>query len=130
MLQVPNYNYLPLIVSKFNSASQGEVQRSQYLSLIHVRLPPGFTPNASVLKPKQVHSAVYENGKIDVIISFSQEYNCIVLLYYGENISKRIGKTGATADPSVISLKLILNRIILSTITRVKIYLLLLYFSE
>lgn len=32
--------------------------------MVHVRLPPGFTPNASVLKPKQVHSAVYENGKL------------------------------------------------------------------
>ena len=45
------------------SANQGGSQRPQYLSLLHVRLPPGFTPNASVLKPKQVHSAVYDNGE-------------------------------------------------------------------
>ena len=44
------------------SANPGGSQRPQYLSLLHVRLPPGFTPNASVLKPKQVHSAVYDNG--------------------------------------------------------------------
>ncbi|GBP10894.1 Nuclear pore complex protein Nup154 [Eumeta japonica] len=43
--------------------------RPVYLNLIHVRLPPGFTPNASVLKPKQVHSAVYENGTLLMVCS-------------------------------------------------------------
>ncbi|XP_052750627.1 nuclear pore complex protein Nup154 [Galleria mellonella] len=50
-------------------ASQGASQRPQYLTLLHVRLPPGFTPNASVLKPKQVHSAVYENGSLVMVCS-------------------------------------------------------------
>ncbi|XP_060810852.1 nuclear pore complex protein Nup154 [Amyelois transitella] len=50
-------------------ASQGGSQRPQYLTLLHVRLPPGFTPNASVLKPKQVHSAVYENGTLVMVCS-------------------------------------------------------------
>ncbi|KAM3963496.1 nuclear pore complex protein Nup154 [Aphomia sociella] len=50
-------------------ASQGGLQRPQYLTLLHVRLPPGFTPNASVLKPKQVHSAVYENGSLVMVCS-------------------------------------------------------------
>ncbi|KAL0842019.1 hypothetical protein ABMA28_014235 [Loxostege sticticalis] len=50
-------------------ANQGGPQRPQYLTLLHVRLPPGFTPNASVLRPKQVHSAVYENGSLVMVCS-------------------------------------------------------------
>ncbi|CAH2259179.1 jg9998 [Pararge aegeria aegeria] len=55
------------------SVGSGDVnqggQRPQYLSLLHVRLPPGFTPNSSVLKPKQVHSAVYDNGTLVMVCS-------------------------------------------------------------
>ncbi|KAJ0180486.1 hypothetical protein K1T71_003890 [Dendrolimus kikuchii] len=56
------------------SAGSGDVNQSgplrpQYLTLLHVRLPPGFTPNSSVLKPKQVHSAVYENGTLVMVCS-------------------------------------------------------------
>ncbi|XP_063620313.1 nuclear pore complex protein Nup154 [Cydia splendana] len=50
-------------------AGPGGPSRPQYLTLMHVRLPPGFTPNASVLKPKQVHSAVYENGTLLMVCS-------------------------------------------------------------
>ncbi|XP_028161974.1 nuclear pore complex protein Nup154 [Ostrinia furnacalis] len=50
-------------------ANQGGSQRPQYLTLLHVRLPPGFTPNASVLRPKQVHSAVHENGCLVMVCS-------------------------------------------------------------
>lgn len=53
-----------LIDFYYCSASQGGPLRPQYLTLLHVRLPPGFTPNSSVLKPKQVHSAIYENGML------------------------------------------------------------------
>ncbi|CAK1581968.1 unnamed protein product [Parnassius mnemosyne] len=49
--------------------NQSGQQRPQYLSLLHVRLPPGFTPNSSVLRPKQVHSAVYENGTLVMVCS-------------------------------------------------------------
>ncbi|XP_028042298.1 nuclear pore complex protein Nup154 [Bombyx mandarina] len=49
--------------------NQSGIQRPQYLTMLHVRLPPGFTPNSSVLKPKQVHSAVYENGSLVMICS-------------------------------------------------------------
>lgn len=52
-----------------SSASQGAFQRPQYLTLLHVRLPPGFTPNSSVLKPKQVHNAVYDNGRLYLSIN-------------------------------------------------------------
>lgn len=60
-LKIDLKTFTNLTISPF-SASQGAFQRPQYLTLLHVRLPPGFTSNASVLKPKQVHSAVYENG--------------------------------------------------------------------
>ncbi|CAH0604650.1 unnamed protein product [Chrysodeixis includens] len=49
--------------------NQHSPQRPHYLTLLHVRLPPGFTPNSSVLKPKQVHSAVYENGSLVMVCS-------------------------------------------------------------
>ncbi|KAF9410958.1 hypothetical protein HW555_010090, partial [Spodoptera exigua] len=52
-----------------SDATPGGSQRPQYLTLLHVRLPPGFTPNSSVLKPKQVHSAVYENGSLVMVCS-------------------------------------------------------------
>ncbi|KAI8435062.1 hypothetical protein MSG28_003473 [Choristoneura fumiferana] len=59
----------PGVFQSFVNASQGRPIRPQYLALLHVRLPPGFTPNASVLKPKQVHSAVYENGTLLMVCS-------------------------------------------------------------
>ncbi|XP_055543878.1 nuclear pore complex protein Nup154 [Wyeomyia smithii] len=37
-------------------------QRPQGLYLLHVRLPPGYTPNTTVGKPKQVHSAFFSQG--------------------------------------------------------------------
>ncbi|CAG4909693.1 unnamed protein product [Colias eurytheme] len=49
--------------------NQGGPARPQDLILLHVRLPPGFTPNASVLKPKQVHNAVYDNGTLVMVCS-------------------------------------------------------------
>ncbi|XP_049867137.1 nuclear pore complex protein Nup154 [Pectinophora gossypiella] len=52
-------------------ANQSGSQRPQYLTLLHVRMPPGFTSNASVLKPKHVHSAVYENGSLVMVCSGS-----------------------------------------------------------
>ncbi|XP_065080595.1 nuclear pore complex protein Nup154 [Ochlerotatus camptorhynchus] len=39
-------------------------QRPQGLYLLHVRLPPGYTPNTTVGKPKQVHSAFYSQGSL------------------------------------------------------------------
>ncbi|XP_055641373.1 nuclear pore complex protein Nup154 isoform X2 [Toxorhynchites rutilus septentrionalis] len=41
-----------------------EQQRPQGLYLLHVRLPPGYTPNNNVGKPKQVHSAFYSQGSL------------------------------------------------------------------
>ncbi|KAI5633066.1 hypothetical protein NE865_14194 [Phthorimaea operculella] len=50
-------------------ANQGGSSRPVYLTLLHVRLPPGFTSNAAVLKPKRVHSACYENGSLVMVCS-------------------------------------------------------------
>lgn len=44
--------------------SPHEPQRPQGLYLLHVRLPPGYTPNTTVGKPKQVHSAFYSQGSL------------------------------------------------------------------
>lgn len=43
--------------------------RPNNLNLVHVRLPPGFTPSASVLKPKQVYSAAYDNETLLMVCS-------------------------------------------------------------
>ncbi|KAL9930126.1 nuclear pore complex protein Nup154 isoform 1-T2 [Glossina fuscipes fuscipes] len=39
-------------------------KRHSGLYLIHVRLPPGYTPNTTVNKPRQVHSAHYSEGTL------------------------------------------------------------------
>lgn len=37
-------------------------QKATGLYLLHVRLPPGYTPNTTVGKPRQVHTAFYHRG--------------------------------------------------------------------
>lgn len=41
--------------------------RMQNLALHHVRLPPGYTPNASCGKPRNIHSAFYTGGSMLMI---------------------------------------------------------------
>lgn len=48
--------------------------RPQGLYLLHVRLPPGYTPNATVGKPKRVTCAYYSEGTI-LMASNSQQEN-------------------------------------------------------
>lgn len=43
--------------------------RIQNLTLQHVRLPPGYTPNATCGKPRNVHSAFYSGGSMLMISS-------------------------------------------------------------
>lgn len=57
--------------------------RSQNLYLLHIRMPPGYTPNTTVGKPKNIHSAFHSQGTVlmisnsqqdkDVLWSFSSE---------------------------------------------------------
>lgn len=44
-------------------------QRPWCLTLLHVRLPPGFAANAPTMRPKQVHIATYSNGTALMISS-------------------------------------------------------------
>lgn len=39
-----------------------QTQKASGLFLLHVRLPPGYTPNTTVGKPRQVHTAFYHRG--------------------------------------------------------------------
>lgn len=53
----------PLTVNNMNQSNPvHESSRNQGLYLSHVRLPPGYTPNATGGKPKQVHGAFYKHG--------------------------------------------------------------------
>ncbi|XP_017059277.1 nuclear pore complex protein Nup154 [Drosophila ficusphila] len=47
------------------------------LYLLHVRLPPGYTPNASTNKPKQVHAAHYTEGTMLMITTQQQEQDLL-----------------------------------------------------
>lgn len=49
-------------VQQMNHNQQQQQQRPSGLYLMHVRLPPGYTPNTTVGKPRQVHSAFYHRG--------------------------------------------------------------------
>lgn len=45
-----------------NQQVQQHQQKATGLYLLHMRLPPGYTPNTTVGKPRQVHSAFYHHG--------------------------------------------------------------------
>ena len=51
-----------MIYSSFPPSQQQD--RHQGLYLVHVRLPPGYTPNTIIGKPKQVHSSFYHHGTL------------------------------------------------------------------
>ncbi|KAK4316417.1 hypothetical protein Pmani_012431 [Petrolisthes manimaculis] len=44
------------------SLNGGLSQRPSQLTLLHVRLPPGFAANATVYRPTKVHKALYSHG--------------------------------------------------------------------
>ncbi|KAH8298090.1 hypothetical protein KR018_006585 [Drosophila ironensis] len=47
------------------------------LFLLHVRLPPGHTPNATTSKPKHVHAAYYTEGNMLMISTQQQEQDLL-----------------------------------------------------
>lgn len=47
------------------------------LYLLHVRLPPGYTPNATTNKPKQVHAAHYTEGTMLMITTQQHEQDLL-----------------------------------------------------
>ncbi|KAH8413233.1 hypothetical protein KR009_009074 [Drosophila setifemur] len=53
------------------------VQTSNGLYLLHVRLPPGYTPNATTNKPRQVHAAHYTEGTMLMVTTQQQEQDLL-----------------------------------------------------
>lgn len=47
------------------------------LYLLHVRLPPGYTPNTTINKPKQVHSALYNDGTLLLVSTPQQDQDVL-----------------------------------------------------
>lgn len=52
-------------------------QKAQGLYLLHVRLPPGYTPIATVGKPKSVHTAFYNNGTLLMVSTPQQDQDLL-----------------------------------------------------
>lgn len=52
-------------------------KRQQGLYLLHVRLPPGYTPNTTINKPKQVHSAHYNEGTLLMVSTPQQDQDIL-----------------------------------------------------
>lgn len=51
--------------------------RVQNLTLQHVRLPPGYTPNATCGKPRNVHSAFYSGGSMLLVSTPQQDQDIL-----------------------------------------------------
>ncbi|XP_023298970.2 nuclear pore complex protein Nup154 [Lucilia cuprina] len=66
---------LPSQTSPHSSAT--EQRRQQGLYLLHVRLPPGYTPNTTINKPKQVHSAHYNEGTLLMVSTPQQDQDIL-----------------------------------------------------
>lgn len=59
---------------------QTEQGRPSGLYLMHVRLPPGYTPNTTVGKPKQVHTALYKDGSLLMVSTPAQDQDLLFSL--------------------------------------------------
>ncbi|XP_058986335.1 nuclear pore complex protein Nup154 isoform X2 [Musca domestica] len=88
-------------------------QKQQGLYLLHVRLPPGYTPNTTINKPKQVHSALYNEGTL-LLVSTPQQDQDILWSVSSAPFPKRAHLTESTTviplDGIVWSLAEIPNR--------------------
>ncbi|XP_067621641.1 nuclear pore complex protein Nup154 [Eurosta solidaginis] len=72
-LQKQTFTNIPTTPTVMASAQTAQdSNKPQGLYLYHVRLPPGYTPNTTVNKPKQVHTAYYSEGTL-LLISTSQQ---------------------------------------------------------
>lgn len=52
-------------------------QQPNNLYLLHVRLPPGYTANATVGKPKLVHSSFHSSGTVVMVSSAQQDQDLL-----------------------------------------------------
>ncbi|XP_055921871.1 nuclear pore complex protein Nup154 [Eupeodes corollae] len=57
--------------------SFAEQNKPQGLYLLHVRLPPGYTPNTTINKPKHVHSAHYNEGTLLLVSTPQQDQDIL-----------------------------------------------------
>ncbi|EDV98990.1 GH13295 [Drosophila grimshawi] len=67
-------------VSQPNAAlpmMQTPAETSRGIFLLHVRLPPGYTPNATTNKPKQVHSAYHNDSTMLMVTTQQQEQDLL-----------------------------------------------------
>lgn len=55
----------------------GDSTQPNNLYLQHVRLPPGYTANATSGKPKQVHSSYHSNGTVLMVSSAQQDQDLL-----------------------------------------------------
>lgn len=55
----------------------GDTETPRGIYLMHVRLPPGYTPNATTNKPKQVHAAYHSEGTMLMITTQQQEQDLL-----------------------------------------------------
>lgn len=51
--------------------------KPQNLYLLHVRLPPGYTSNVNVVKPKSVHTAFYKEGTLLMVSTPQQDQDLL-----------------------------------------------------
>ncbi|XP_055712815.1 nuclear pore complex protein Nup154-like isoform X2 [Phlebotomus papatasi] len=61
----------------FTTKSTLESIKPQGLYLLHIRLPPGYTPNTQVGKPRQVHSAFYHHGSLLMVATSQQDQDLL-----------------------------------------------------
>lgn len=59
------------------SPARAESETPNGIFLLHVRLPPGYTPNATTNKPKQVHAAHQSEGTMLMITTQQQEQDLL-----------------------------------------------------
>lgn len=53
----------------FTTTPNGEEARPSLLALVHVRLPPGFSPSSAALRPSpSVHQAFYNKGDLYCVL--------------------------------------------------------------
>lgn len=71
----------PQAVQQYNAypgaEKLSEPIQPQNLYLLHVRLPPGYTANATVGKPKQVHSALACSGNVLMVSTPQQDQDLL-----------------------------------------------------
>ncbi|KAM7353005.1 nuclear pore complex protein Nup154 [Cochliomyia hominivorax] len=66
---------MTVTASPYSAAN--EQRKQQGLYLLHVRLPPGYTPNTTINKPKQVHSAHYIEGTLLMVSTPQQDQDIL-----------------------------------------------------